>query len=81
MARAADFALFPIRDAVIDAALPRAAHVPDVTRGALGDKHTALGAVALALRQSGWLPLGSTRTTPDVVPTKDEVGVRRAAAV
>jgi len=81
MARAADFALGPIREAVKEAALPRAAHVPEVTRGALGDKHTALGGVALALRQSGWLPLGSTRTTPEVVPTVDEVGVGQAAAV
>jgi len=79
MARAADFVLVPIRQAVTEAALPRAGHVPEVTRGALGDKHTALGAVALALRQSGWLPLGSTRTTPEVMPTVSRVGVAHAA--
>jgi predicted NBD/HSP70 family sugar kinase len=61
MARAGEAALAPIRDAVKQAAIPQVANIPNVTRGALGDKHTALGAIALALRHSGWLPVRSAR--------------------
>jgi len=66
MARAGEAALAPIRDAVEQAAIPQVANIPNVTRGALGDKHTALGAIALALRDSGWLPIRSARTISEV---------------
>jgi predicted NBD/HSP70 family sugar kinase len=81
MARAGEAALAPIRAAVEEAAIPQVGHVPAVVRGVLGDKHTALGAVALALRDRGWLPLQSTRSAPDVVPTGDYALDERVVAL
>jgi predicted NBD/HSP70 family sugar kinase/biotin operon repressor len=73
MARAGEAALAPIRTAVEQAAIPQVANIPNVTRGALGDKHTALGAVALALRHSGWLPVRSARATSELpAATRDK---------
>jgi predicted NBD/HSP70 family sugar kinase len=54
MARAGDAVLLPLSDAVQRQALPGVA-APEVVRGSLGDRHTALGATALVLRHSGWL--------------------------
>jgi predicted NBD/HSP70 family sugar kinase len=81
MARAGESTLAPIRQAVREAALPQVANVPNVIHGALGDKHTALGAVALALRHTGWLPLRSTRTAPEVATTAGKVPHEPVAAV
>jgi len=80
MARAGESTLAPIRQAVQEAALPHVANVPNVIHGALGDKHTALGAVALVLRHTGWLPLRSMRTTPEGATTGDDVPVEDVAA-
>lgn len=55
MSRAGDAVVGPLSDAVQRQILPGVA-VPKVIRGTLGDRHTALGATALVLRQSGWLP-------------------------
>ena len=72
MARGGNAVMTPLNDAVQRQALPGVA-APDVIRGSLGDRHTALGATALVLRHSGWLP----RTTrawpmpaddPDITP-------------
>lgn len=56
LARAGDVVLNPIRDAIVNLALPESGAIPDVRLGALGDRHTAMGAVALALGHLGWLP-------------------------
>jgi len=76
MARAGEAALGPIRDAVERAAIPQVDNIPTVTRGALGDKHTALGAVALALRHRGWLPIRASRAVAVPPAAHDE---RRAS--
>lgn len=73
MARAGEAVLDPIRMAVREAAIPQLAMVPTVTRGTLGDKHTALGAVALALRENGWLPVRSVR--PSSGTSSQELGL------
>jgi len=49
-----DAVVSPLDDAVQRQALPGVA-APDVIRGSLGDRHTALGAIALVLRHSDWL--------------------------
>ena len=54
MARAGSAVITPLNDAIQRQALPGVA-APDVIRGSLGDRHTALGATALVLRNSGWL--------------------------
>ena len=54
MARAGSAVITPLNDAIQRQALPGVA-APDVIRGSLGDRHTALGATALILRNSGWL--------------------------
>jgi predicted NBD/HSP70 family sugar kinase len=56
LARAGDVVLDPIRDAIANVALPESGVIPDVRLGSLGDRHTAMGAVALALGDLGWLP-------------------------
>jgi predicted NBD/HSP70 family sugar kinase len=56
IARAGDVAIGPIRDAVMRYALPGVGKPPTVKRGLLGDRHTAMGGVAIALRHYGWLP-------------------------
>jgi predicted NBD/HSP70 family sugar kinase len=67
MARAGDAVMSPLADAVQRQALPGVAG-PDVVRGSLGDRHTALGATALVLRHSGWL----ARTTTSWPMSGDE---------
>ena len=62
MARAGLAVMTPMSDAVQRQALPGVA-APEVIRGSLGDRHTALGATALVLRRSGWLPR-ATRSRP-----------------
>jgi predicted NBD/HSP70 family sugar kinase/DNA-binding transcriptional ArsR family regulator len=54
MARAGNAVVTPLSDAIQRQALP-GVPAPDVIRGSLGDRHTALGATALVLRHSGWL--------------------------
>lgn len=59
LARAGDIVLDPIRDAIANVALPDSGVIPEVRLGSLGDRHTAMGAVALALGHLGWLPSAS----------------------
>jgi predicted NBD/HSP70 family sugar kinase len=59
MARAGEFALGPLRAALRRDIAPN--DMPDVVLGTLGTRHTALGAVALALGESDWLPSGPAR--------------------
>ena len=59
MARAGDLVLDPIRAAILRHIAPNA--VPQVVPGALGDRNTALGAIALALDETEWLPAASRR--------------------
>jgi len=54
MAEAGEVVLGPIRAALARNIAPNDA--PDVVLGALGPRHTALGAIALALGDSDWLP-------------------------
>ena len=54
MARAGDLALTPIRTALQRNIAPN--ELPDLVLGALGTRHTALGAIALALGETDWLP-------------------------
>jgi predicted NBD/HSP70 family sugar kinase len=59
MARAGELVLEPIRAAVRRRIAPSA--VPEVVLGTLGNRNTTLGAVALALDESDWLPAWRTR--------------------
>ena len=54
MAEAGDLILDPIRSAIGRHIAPN--EVPEVVPGSLGDRHTALGAIALALDETDWLP-------------------------
>jgi predicted NBD/HSP70 family sugar kinase len=54
MAEAGDLILDPIRTAIGRHIAPN--EVPEVVLGSLGDRHTALGAIALALDETDWLP-------------------------
>jgi predicted NBD/HSP70 family sugar kinase len=54
MARAGEIVLGPIRAALARHIAPN--EPPEVVLGALGDRHTALGAIALALGETDWLP-------------------------
>lgn len=54
MAEAGELVLGPIRAALERNIAPN--QPPDLVRGTLGTRHTALGAVALALGESNWLP-------------------------
>ncbi len=54
MAGAGDLVLGPIRTALHRDIAPN--QPPDLVLGTLGTRHTALGAVALALGDSEWLP-------------------------
>jgi len=54
MARAGEVVLGPIRAALTRHIAPN--EPPEVVLGALGDRHTALGAIALALGETDWLP-------------------------
>lgn len=56
MSRAGDAVLDPIRDSLERQAIPDTHGAPPVVRGELGDRHTAMGAVALGLSSVGWLP-------------------------
>jgi predicted NBD/HSP70 family sugar kinase len=53
LAGAGEIILAPMRDAIARAAVPSAAEDARVTAGRLGERAEVLGAVALALRQSG----------------------------
>lgn len=64
IARAGDIAIGPIRDAVLRYALPGVGKPPTVRRGLLGDRHTAMGGVAMTLRHYGWLPPASRNLPP-----------------
>ena len=59
MAEAGELVLRPIRAAIERNIAPN--DPPDLVLGALGTRHTALGAIALALGESDWLPV-ATRT-------------------
>jgi predicted NBD/HSP70 family sugar kinase len=59
MAEAGELVLGPIRAAIQRNIAPN--DPPDLVLGMLGTRHTALGAVALALGESDWLPV-ATRT-------------------
>ena len=54
MAEAGEEILAPIRSALRRNIAPN--EVPDLVLGTLGTRHTALGAIALALGESDWLP-------------------------
>jgi predicted NBD/HSP70 family sugar kinase len=54
MAQAGELILDPIRTAIKRHVAPN--QVPQVLLGSLGDRNTALGAIALALDESDWLP-------------------------
>jgi predicted NBD/HSP70 family sugar kinase len=54
MAQAGDLILEPIRTAIRRHVAPNA--VPQVVLGSLGNQNTALGAIALALDETDWLP-------------------------
>lgn len=56
MARGGEPVLSAVRDAIGRAAIPENPIIPEVVPGALGDRHTAMGAMALALNGLGWLP-------------------------
>ena len=60
MARAGELVLDPIRAAIRRHIAPNA--VPQVVLGALGNRNTALGAIALALDETQWLPARRGRT-------------------
>ncbi len=60
MAEAGDIVLTPIRAALHRNIAPN--QPPELVLGTLGTRHTALGAVALALGESDWLPV--TPATP-----------------
>ena len=53
LAGAGEILLTPLRDAITRAAIPSAAQDATVTAGVLGDRAEVLGALALALRESG----------------------------
>ena len=59
MAEAGDLVLGPIRAALHRNIAPN--QPPDLVLGTLGTRHTALGAVALALGESDWLPAAGRR--------------------
>jgi predicted NBD/HSP70 family sugar kinase len=59
MARAGDLILNPIRAGIRRHIAPN--DVPEVVLGSLGSRHTALGAIALALDETDWLPPQRTR--------------------
>ena len=54
MAQAGELVLDPIRAAIRRHIAPNA--VPQVVLGSLGNRNTALGAIALALDETDWLP-------------------------
>lgn len=58
LARAGDVMVAAVRDALAQSVLPDTAP-PEVVLGELGDRHTAMGAVARALEFAGWLPMGT----------------------
>ena len=60
MALAGELVLDPIRSAIRRHIAPNAA--PQVVLGALGARNTALGAIALALDETQWLPARRART-------------------
>lgn len=59
MARAGELVLDQITSAIRRHIAPNAA--PQVVLGSLGAKNTALGAIALALDETGWLPARRAR--------------------
>ncbi|HXT87893.1 MAG TPA: ROK family transcriptional regulator [Trebonia sp.] len=59
MAQAGELVLEPIRTAVKRRIAPNA--VPEIVLGSLGSRNTALGAIALALDETGWLPVKRPR--------------------
>jgi predicted NBD/HSP70 family sugar kinase len=60
MAEAGELVLGPIRAAIQRNIAPN--DPPDLVLGALGTQHTALGAIALALDESDWLPVTTVRS-------------------
>jgi predicted NBD/HSP70 family sugar kinase len=59
LAEAGDLILDPIRTAIRRHVAPNEA--PEVVLGSLGTRHTALGAIALALDETDWLPRARSR--------------------
>lgn len=55
LARAGDAVLDPIRGEVAAGAMPGTDTLPPISLGALADRPTVLGALALVLRRAGWL--------------------------
>jgi hypothetical protein len=55
MSRAHEVVLEPIRAALVRESIPEGHDVPRVILGSLGDRDTAMAAVALALQSLGWL--------------------------
>jgi predicted NBD/HSP70 family sugar kinase len=59
IAQAGELILDPVRTAIRRHIAPNQA--PQVVLGSLGNRNTALGAIALALDETGWLPRGRPR--------------------
>lgn len=59
MAQAGDAVIGPFAHALRRGLIPETQAPPEIVRGALGERSTVMGAVALALRTSGWLAAGS----------------------
>jgi len=59
MAQAGDLVLEPMRTAIRRHIAPNA--IPQVVLGSLGNRNTALGAIALALDETDWLPAARSR--------------------
>ena len=59
MAEAGELVLGPIRTALQRNIVPN--EPPALVLGTLGTRHSALGAIALALDESDWLPVAVTR--------------------
>ena len=62
MAEAGTLVLDPIRAAIARNVAPN--EVPEVVSGSLGTRQTALGAIALALDETDWLPGAAPRARP-----------------
>ncbi len=58
MAEAGDAVLEPFARALRRGLIPDTQSAPEIVRGALAERSTVMGAVALALTASGWLPAG-----------------------
>jgi hypothetical protein len=73
MAEAGELVLGPVRTALQRNIAPN--EPPDLVLGTLGTRHTALGAIALALDETDWLPAVTRLGGP---PNRFGSGITRA---